>query len=64
MDQEFLAHLENRCIQEEAPPCTARCPIHVDVRTFLKQVAAGAWDESVPGPCRRYALSRYSGPYL
>lgn len=46
MDQKSWRDLENRCIQEEAPPCTARCPIHVDVRTFLKQVAAGAWDKA------------------
>jgi glutamate synthase (NADPH/NADH) small chain len=46
MDQKSWRELENRCIQEEAPPCTARCPIHVDVRTFLRKAAAGDWDRA------------------
>jgi len=47
MDQKAWREIENRCIQEEAPPCRARCPIHVDVRSFLREVAAGRWDESL-----------------
>ena len=46
MDQRELKELEKRCIQEEAPVCTARCPIHVDVRKFLKKAASGLWDEA------------------
>jgi len=46
MNQEELRELENRCIQEEPPACAARCPIHVDVRDFLKKAASGAWDEA------------------
>jgi NADPH-dependent glutamate synthase beta subunit-like oxidoreductase len=42
MNQIELQDLEKRCIQEEAPTCMACCPIHVDVRTFLKKVAHGA----------------------
>jgi NADPH-dependent glutamate synthase beta subunit-like oxidoreductase len=41
-----LKELESRCIQEEPAYCTARCPIHVDVRAFLKAAASGAWDEA------------------
>lgn len=44
MDQKELRELEARCIQEEPPPCTARCPIHVDVRLFLKKAAQADWD--------------------
>ena len=47
MDRKKLQELEGRCIQEEAPTCVAACPIHVDVKTFLARVAAGAWDEAV-----------------
>lgn len=47
MDNIDLKDLEKRCIQEEAPFCTARCPIHVDVRAFLKEAASGAWDEAL-----------------
>ena len=41
-----LRELEKRCIQEEAPTCVARCPIHVDVRAFLKKAASGLWEEA------------------
>lgn len=43
MDQEELRALEQRCIQEEAPECTAACPIHVDGRAFVGHVAKGEW---------------------
>jgi Fe-S oxidoreductase len=46
MDQKTWRDIEDRCIQEEAPPCTARCPIHVDVRTFLREASAGRWDRA------------------
>ena len=46
MDQKAWREIENRCIQHEAPPCTARCPIHVDVRTFLSKAAVGDWDQA------------------
>ena len=46
MNQRELRDLEKKCIQEEAPTCEACCPIHVDVRTFLKKVAHGAWIEA------------------
>ncbi len=41
MDQKELRELEKRCIQEEPPFCTAACPLHVDVRLFLKLMAEG-----------------------
>ena len=46
MDQRDLRALEEKCIQEEAPVCKARCPIHVDVRGFLKKIAQGSPDEA------------------
>jgi glutamate synthase (NADPH/NADH) small chain len=46
MDQKELRVLEKRCIQEEVPVCIARCPIHVDVRTFLKRMAEGVCEEA------------------
>ncbi len=39
MDQRELRALESQCIQEHAPPCTAACPIHVDVRAVLAALA-------------------------
>ena len=46
MDQQGLRMLEHRCIQEEAPECTAACPIHVDGRAFVGHVAEGEWPEA------------------
>jgi Fe-S oxidoreductase len=46
MDQQELRALEQRCIQEEAPECTAACPIHVDGRAFVGHVAKGEWPEA------------------
>lgn len=41
MDQQELRLFEGQCIQEEQPFCTAACPIHIDVRTFIGCIAAG-----------------------
>ena len=55
MDQQELRRLESLCIQEWAPWCTARCPVHVDVRAMNAaigqenfQAAAGVLRRSVP----------------
>jgi NADPH-dependent glutamate synthase beta subunit-like oxidoreductase len=39
MEQKELRRLEDRCIQEYAPPCTAACPIHVDVRGMMSEIS-------------------------
>ncbi|NVO00494.1 MAG: NAD(P)-binding protein [Geobacteraceae bacterium] len=44
MEQETLREWEHTCIQEEPPECTAACPIHVDARLFLKEMARGDRD--------------------
>jgi len=48
MDQRQLRDYERRCIQEEAPWCTAACPLHIDARLFCRRLAtgdaAGAWE--------------------
>ncbi len=41
MEQKELRGLEDRCIQEYAPPCTAACPIHVDVRGMMSEISRG-----------------------
>lgn len=40
MEQTRLRELEDQCIQECQPPCTARCPVHVDVRGLTAAIAA------------------------
>lgn len=46
MDQQQLRAIEHRCIQEEAPECTAACPIHLDGRAFVAHVAKGEWSQA------------------
>ena len=41
MEQDKLREWENKCTQEESPGCTAGCPLHVDVRLFIKEMARG-----------------------
>jgi glutamate synthase (NADPH/NADH) small chain len=57
MDQKGLRELEAQCIQEEAPPCQATCPLHVDVRGMLAALGQGdvaaartIYQKSVPFP--------------
>ncbi len=47
MDQHELRKLEERCIQEYAPECTAACPLHVDARAFVGCIARGDWIEAL-----------------
>ena len=46
MDQGELRKIENRCIQEQPPGCIAACPLHVDVRTFIRHLSEKKWDEA------------------
>ena len=62
MDQKELFALEQQCIQECAPPCTAACPVHVDVKAMLAETTRGdfsaalkIYQKSVPFP---HILSR------
>lgn len=46
MDQQSLRELENRCIQDQPPACTAACPLHLDARRFVHLVSRGRWEEA------------------
>ena len=41
MDQKQLREQENRCVQEQAPACTAACPAHVDARGIAAEIIKG-----------------------
>jgi glutamate synthase (NADPH/NADH) small chain len=56
MDQKKLREQENRCIQEQAPTCTAACPVHVDARGLAALIARGEFDQA-------YALYRKAVPF-
>ncbi len=47
MDQKQLREQENRCIQEQAPGCTAACPAHVDARGLAAAMAKGDFAEAL-----------------
>ncbi len=47
MEQKDLRALEELCIQECAPPCTAACPIHVDARAVLLDFGKGDVDAAL-----------------
>lgn len=46
MEQADLRNYESRCIQEEAPQCTAACPLHVDARKLCDLAAKGKWEQA------------------
>lgn len=41
MEKNELLAWEHKCIQDEAPECTASCPLHLDARSFLREMARG-----------------------
>jgi NADPH-dependent glutamate synthase beta subunit-like oxidoreductase len=41
MDREQVRRWEGQCIEDQAPACTAACPLHVDARGLAVAVAAG-----------------------
>jgi glutamate synthase (NADPH) small chain len=41
MEQEELRKLEDQCIQECHPACVSACPLHVDARALIAEVARG-----------------------
>jgi len=41
MDREQVRRWETQCIQEQAPACTAACPVHVDARKLVECAAHG-----------------------
>ncbi len=43
LDQKELRQLEDQCIEERAPWCTATCPLHLDARALCARMAAGEW---------------------
>jgi indolepyruvate ferredoxin oxidoreductase, alpha subunit len=38
---------EDKCLAGEMPACTAACPLHVDVRGYLKLIGAGKYAEAL-----------------
>ncbi|CCO09200.1 pyridine nucleotide-disulfide oxidoreductase/dicluster-binding protein [Desulforamulus hydrothermalis] len=47
MDHKRIFEFEEKCIQEHPPACTAACPVHVDVKGFIREIKAGRFDEAL-----------------
>lgn len=37
----------DNCVGDEAPACTASCPLHVDVKQYIRLAAAGEYEQSL-----------------
>ena len=46
MDLKKLLETEQLCINDNLPPCTATCPIHVDIKGFMEQIQIGNFEKS------------------
>ena len=46
MEKSVLTEFERKCIQEEPAYCTAACPLHMDVKTFLGHMAQQDLDKA------------------
>jgi NADPH-dependent glutamate synthase beta subunit-like oxidoreductase len=46
MEKDQRIAWEAQCIQEEPPACSTTCPLHVDVRQFMKEMAQGNMGEA------------------
>jgi glutamate synthase (NADPH) small chain len=44
MDQKTLYQVEKQCTQEEIPSCNSACPLHMDIRSFVRQVSREKWN--------------------
>ena len=47
MDREQVKRWEGQCIEEQAPACTAACPLHVDARALAVAVARGDFKQGL-----------------
>jgi Fe-S oxidoreductase len=46
MDGDKIREMESRCIEEQAPACSARCPVHMDARAMLGHVREGRFRQA------------------
>lgn len=52
MEKEQRIAWEARCIQEEPPACSTTCPLHVDIRQFMREMADGNMEEAYKVLCK------------
>lgn len=46
MDGNRVREWESRCVEEQAPACTAACPVHMDARAMLGHVREGRFKQA------------------
>ena len=61
MDYNKLLETAERCINEEPAACTARCPIHVDVASFMRELEKGDFSKAYKVLEKRMPFPRIIG---
>ncbi len=46
MNLDELLKIGDRCINEEPPACTAYCPVHLDVKSFIEEIEKGDFNKA------------------
>ena len=64
MEKEQRIAWEAQCIQEEPPACSASCPLHVDVRQFMGEMAKGNLEEAYRVLTRNMPFAWHIWTYL
>ena len=61
MDYNKLLEKAERCIHDEPAACTARCPIHVDVAAFMREMEKGDYSKAYKVLEKRMPFPRILG---
>lgn len=61
MNLDRLLETGNRCINEEPPACTAYCPLHLDVKSFMQEIENGNFDKAYKIMEKKLPLPRIIG---
>jgi glutamate synthase (NADPH/NADH) small chain len=61
MDLDKLLEIGDRCINEEPPACTAHCPVHLDVKSFVEEIEKGDFKKAYKIMEKRIPFPRIIG---
>ena len=61
MDLDKLLETSDRCIHDEPPACTSRCPVHMDVIAFITEMEKGEFDKAYKVMEKRIPFTRIIG---
>ena len=61
MNLDELLKIGDRCINEEPPACTAHCPVHMDVKSFVEEIEKGDFKKAYKIMEKRIPFTRIIG---